>query len=297
VQVNILRSILPTAILCLIFIFAPLAYGVGQSESAIISNPSFNQVTIDGMWTTQDEWIDATELSSKDAVLSVKDDEEYVYVLLDFLADETLESGDFAGMNIDVSNDKAAKPQLDDFSINLVHSSRPKPTMMYFQGNSTQWNLIYGEDLEVENHLGIIAASTNVTANDPYSNSSHLIYEFAIPRKTLGNASEIGFAAFVADKEVEFNIPDNADYYPASWTTLKFATEAEEIVTQTDSPTIPTPTEQMPTPSETVTSPQPVNPPQSNIGTQERAILVMIFTIVIIGTLLIRGRKHPKKKK
>lgn len=296
-QVNILRSILPTAIVCLIFIFTPLAYGYGQSELEINSNPSVNQVTIDGMWTTQDEWVDAAEISSQDAVLSVKDNGEYVYILHDFLADEKLETGDFAGMSIDVSNDKADNPQLDDFSISLVHSPRPEPTIWIFQGNSTQWNLIYRGDLEVQDPLGIIGASTNVTANDPYSNSSHVIYEFAIPRKTLGNASEIGFTAFFEDKEIEVNIPENADYHPASWGTLKLATEAEEIITPTQSPTTPTPTEQLPTPTETVTSPQPVNPPQSSIGARERAILVIIFTIVIIGALLIRGRKQPKKKK
>jgi hypothetical protein len=297
--VKTLRTTLFTAIVCLIFIFAPLTYGYGQSELEIISNPSVNQVTIDGMWTTQDEWVDAAEIASQDAVLSVKDNGEYVYVLLDFLADEKLEPGDFAGMTIDVSNDKADNPQLDDFSISLVHSPRPKPTIWIFQGNSTQWNLIYRADLEVEDPLKIIGESTNITANDPYSNSSHVIYEFAIPRKTIGNASEIGFSAFFEDKEVEVTIPEDADYHPASWSTLKLATETEEIATPTESPTAPTPTttEQLPTPTETLTSPQPTTQPQSSIGARERAILVMIFTIIIIGALLIRGRKQPKKKK
>lgn len=308
---NILRSILPTAIVCLIFVFAPLAYGYGQSENEIISSLSVNPVTIDGMWTTEDEWEDAAEFSEEGAIFSIKDDEEFLYVLLDFLGDETLTTGDLGGLSLDMQNCKADSPQVDDISAGLVHGyPTPKNELWVFQGNGTQWTLIWRDTWETDDPLKIVSASTNITENNPYSKSPHVIYEFAIPKKLFRNMSEIGFSAYMEDREAsgelrsQVSLPKTADYFPISWATLSFATNVGETVTPTESPTTPTPTETPPreteTPTPTPTQPpiptQPAVPAQPGLGAQERATIVLIVAIIIIGALLFHRRKKPKKK-
>ena len=298
---NILRSILPTAIVCLIFVFAPLAYGYGQSESEITSQPSVNPVTVDGMWTTEDEWSDATELLEEGAMFAIKDDSEFLYVLMDFIEDNNMETGDLGGINCDLYNDKADKPQPDDLSISLIHSYPEGTKVWIFQGNGTHWIVIWKEDMDIADPLGIMSASTNITDNNPYSESPHVIYEFAIPRFIFENASQTGFTVFLEDREANgelrlaVNLPKTADYYPASWDTLTFATQSGETSSPTESPTTQTTTEQSPTVTET-TPQQPVAPPQPGAGSQQRAIIIVIAAIVIIAILLFRGSKKPKKK-
>ncbi len=285
-----------TAIICLIIIFAPLAFGYGQTESEINSHQSVNPVTIDGMWTTEDEWSDAAEFIEESAVFSIKDDAEFLYVLMDFVEDTSMESGDLGGINLDLNNDKADKPQPDDFSLSLIHSYPEGTKRWIFQGNGTHWIVIWKEDMEIAEPLGIMSASTNITNNNPYSETPHVIYEFAIPRFIFEDAPQTGFTAFVEDREasgelrLEVNLPKTADYYPASWTTLTFSTQLEE----TTSPTTQT-TEQSQTITET-TPQKTIKPAQPGAGSQERAIIIVIAAIIIIAILLFRGSKKQKKK-
>ena len=297
---NILRSLLPIAIICLIFIFAPLALGYGQTESEITSQTSVNPVIIDGMWTTEDEWSDAAEFLEDGAIFAIKDDAEFLYVLMDFVEDKKMESGDLGGINLDLYNDKEDKPQPDDFSLSLIHSYPEGTKRWIFQGNGTHWIVIWKEDMDIADPLGIMSASTNVTDNNPYSKSPHVIYEFAIPRFIFEDAAQTGFAIFVEDREASgelrfaADLPKTADYYPASWTTLKFATQSETTSSPTETPTTQT-TTQSPTITET-TPQQPVTPAQPGAGSQERAIIIVIAAIVIVAILLVRGSKKQKKK-
>jgi hypothetical protein len=261
-------------IVCLIFVFAPLTYVYGQSESEITSQPSVNPVIVDGMWTTEDEWSDAADFLEEGALFAIKDDSEFLYVLMDFIEDKKMENGDLGGINLDLYNDKAEKPQPDDVSISLIHSYPEGTKGWIFQGNGTHWIVIWKEDMDIADPLGIMSASTNITDNNPYSESPHVIYEFAIPRFIFENAS---------------------DYYPASWATLTFATQVGETSSPTESPTTQTTTDQSPTVTET-TPQQPVTPAQPGAGSQERAIIIVIAAIIIIAILLFRGSKKQKKK-
>ncbi|WP_455368290.1 hypothetical protein [[Eubacterium] cellulosolvens] len=296
-----MRSILPITILCLIFILAPLTYGYAQSESEINSKSSMKPATIDGMWTTEDEWSDAAKFSEEGAIFAIKDDSEFLYILMDFVEDKNMESGDLGGINLDLYNDKADKPQPDDFSISLIHSYPEGTKGWIFQGNGTHWIVIWRDDMDIADPLEINYASTNFTDNNPYSKSPHVIYEFAIPRFIFENSSQTGFTAFLEDRKssgelrLAVNLPKTADYYPASWTTLTFATLSEETSSPTESPTTQTTTEQSPTVTET-TPEQPVTPAQPGAGSQERAIIIVIAAIVIITILLFRGSKKQKRK-
>ncbi|WP_455278539.1 hypothetical protein [[Eubacterium] cellulosolvens] len=296
-----MRFILPTVIICLIFIFAPLAYGYGQSESEINSQLSVNPVTIDGMWTAEDEWSDAAEFLEEGAMFAIKDDDEFLYILMDFIEDKDMASGDLGGINLDLYNDKADKPQPDDFSVSLIHSYPEGTKGWIFQGNGTHWIVVWKEDMDIADPLGIMSASTNITSNNPYSTSPHVIYEFAIPRFIFEGSSQIGFTVFLEDREASgqlrlaVNLPKTADYYPASWATLKFATQSGETSSPTESVTTESTNEQSPTVTET-TPQQPVTPAQPGAGSQERAIIIVIAVIVIIAILLFRGRKKGKKK-
>ena len=292
---------LPALLVCLIFVLAPLIYAYGQSESVIISQPSVNPVTIDGMWTAEDEWSDAAKFLEEGATFAIKDDTKFLYVLMDFTENRNMESGDLGGINLDLYNDKADKPQPDDFSLSLIHSYPEGTKGWIFQGNGTNWIVVWKEDMTIADPLGIISASTNITSNDPYSTSPHVIYEFAIPRFIFKDASQTGFTAFLEDRKASgelrlaVNLPKTADYYPASWATLKFAAQSEVTSSNTESPTTQTTIEQTPTITET-THQQPVTPAQPGAGSRERAIIIVIAVIVIIAVLLFRGSKKQKKK-
>jgi hypothetical protein len=291
---------LTALLVCLIFVLAPLTYGYGQSESEITSQPSVNPVTIDGMWTTENEWSDAVKFLEEGAVFAIKDDAKFLYILMDFTEDKNMESGDLGGINLDLYNDKADKPQPDDFSISLIHSYPEGTKGWIFQGNGTNWIVVWKEDMNIPDPLGIMSASTNITSNNPYSTSPHVIYEFAIPRFIFKDASQTGFTVFLEDREASgelrlaVNLPKTADYYPASWATLTFATQSGETSSPTESPTTQTTTDQSPTVTET-TPKQPVTPAQPGAGSQERAIIIVIAAIVIIAILLLRGTKQKKK--
>jgi len=296
-----LRSILLALIVCLLFVLAHLTYGYGQPEPEITSQVSVNPVTIDGMWTTEDEWSDAAEFLEEGAIFAIKDDTEFLYVLMDFIEDKSMQSGDLGGINLDLYNDKADKPQPDDFSVSLIHSYPEGTKSWIFQGNGTHWIVIWKEDMDIADPLGIMSSSTNITSNNPYSTSPHVIYEFAIPRFIFKDASQTGFTIFLEDREASgelrlaVNLPKTADYYPASWATLKFAAQLEVTSSNTESPTTQTEIEQTPTVTET-TPQQPVTPAQPGAGSQERAIIIVIAVIVIIAVLLFRGSKKQKKK-
>ncbi len=273
-------------------------YSYSQSESEIVSRLSANPVTIDGRWTSQDEWIDAAEISYGDAVFCIKDDKSFLYVLLDFISDETVDLGDLAGVRFDVLSDKANKPQPDDYSVSLIHQYSGVETIWIFQGNGTQWTLNWRGEWNVENPLRIVAASTGDAANDPYSKSPHVVYEFAIPRNMFGDKSAIGFSAYMAHRELnETSLPQKADYHPSTWAKLSFAfqlgtvTPPEVTPSQTQTPSVPEETLKPPASPATATSKTATG--QWILPTA----LIGITAAVVVGALAFHRRTAPRKKK
>jgi hypothetical protein len=93
-------------------------------ESQIACPPSWSSVTIDGKWTTSEEWADALTVtlaksfdSSKDATayLYAKHDDSNFYFLVDFVSATSLNTAyDGAGIIIDPLHNGGNGPQSDD---------------------------------------------------------------------------------------------------------------------------------------------------------------------------------------
>ena len=183
------------------------------------------EVTVDGLWSAPDEWWNATQMQAygRTGYFCIQNDDEFLYVLIDFVSDTNLDDRDMARIRLDVKNDKTDRPQTDDLMI-LTDWLEGAPVTRTVRGNGTRWVL-------TQDDLGVrVALSTN-SRNDRYSKEHHLIYEFAIPRQIFGDRSQIGFSAMAGSQmgtsDANFmNLPRRHHFMkPSTWVTLVFATE------------------------------------------------------------------------
>jgi hypothetical protein len=184
-----------------------------------------DEITVDGMWTAPDEWWNATQLQAygRTGVFCVQNDEEFLYVLIDFVTDTKLDDRDIARIRLDVKNDKSDRPQTDDLMI-LVDRLDGALVTRIVRGSGTGWAL-------TQDDLGVRIALSANSRNDRYSKERHLIYEFAIPRQIFGDRTKIGFSATAGSQmgtsDADFmNLPRRHHFMnPSTWVTLVFATE------------------------------------------------------------------------
>ncbi len=251
----------------------------------IESPPSLNEVTIDGKWTSPEEWDDAIEYPIKFGFTEyifgyflLKDDNKSLYILIDYSPDFTLDDGDSGRVRFDTKGDGANSPQYDDYEISLEWNEGVLNTKIR-QGNGTDW--IINNDI----HMDISAMSTNDVENNPHSKNPHMIYEFDISKDFIGNKSEIGFSASSIDWSVEraraleqsrnkipryISFPIYSNHLkPSTWAKLSLSTPYEKpspssasIETPTTTPlpktNQPPTTTPLPTPSNT---PKPTHEP------------------------------------
>ena len=93
--------LLIASILCLTLFFGTSIAAISESSS-----PYENEVKIDGKWTTPGEWADASEFSNirgkrEFGYILVKDSNQFLYVMIDYIADETLDEKDRGGIRLD----------------------------------------------------------------------------------------------------------------------------------------------------------------------------------------------------
>lgn len=314
--------------LLILFLMAVVSINSSIGVIPFLSPPSINKVTIDGKWTTSDEWVDAIEFPIKFGFTHyvfgyflIKDTEEFLYVLIDHTPDVTLEDGDTGRIRLDINNDGSDSPKSDDYIISIEWNGN-KTGISIQQGNGVDW-------IMTTNTLqGIEGASTINAENNPYSKNQHLIYEFAIPRNILGNEPVIGFSATAVDPSVErasalersettrpryISFPDGAHYKkPSTWAKLQFSTIFKEKP-KSESPSNPNqnststpPSTTNPKPSQKPT-PKPIAKPEpSPTKTQEESqeglfiskmpggyltLASIIIIIIIIAAFFFSRRK------
>jgi hypothetical protein len=255
------------------------------AASSIPSSPSTNEVTVDGKWTTVGEWANATELRlrGRAGYICIKDDPGFLYILIDFTSDRTLDNRDMARVRFDIQNDKTEAPQTDDYMI-LVNWWEEALMTRTVQGNGTSW-VPTDVDLKAE------VASTNDSSNDPILARSHMIYEFAVPRDAFGDRSEIGFSATAGHKmrtsEANFvNLPIIQNHLnPSTWATLVFANPPKaQPVTTTASTTI-TATTIVETSTQTSTTPV-------QAGTQPAVFILVAIAVLAVASVYYLMRKR-----
>jgi hypothetical protein len=169
----------------ILFVCLPLAAFTNPVEARenVTCGRLNEQVTVDGRWTTVDEWTDAVEVSlvftqgSGKAYSKAKYDDNYLYVLIDFVSDQQTQGGDMAMVAVDPKNNRGSDPQTDDFTLVFRWNTPTQSVSLIGWGTGGQES-VWGNLGE-----GFNAACSNNAENDPYGKAPHLTYEFQIPMK------------------------------------------------------------------------------------------------------------------
>jgi hypothetical protein len=197
-----------------------------QAKQTIACGMLANPVTIDGKWTTSIEWKDALEMpigfvkGSGQAYFKAKHDQNYLYVLIDFVSDTASQANDWAALAIDVNNDGASTPQTDDLLLMGRWNSQTDFITAMTTGTGTAWG-----SWVIGLTGGFSVAASSDTSNDPYSTSPHLIYEFQVPMSKL-NATGIGIEGVASDREVNMGAwPLNDMNAPSGYAYMTYSSE------------------------------------------------------------------------
>jgi hypothetical protein len=175
----------------LLFLNISLVYG---SENKI-SIPYMAQTpTIDGVWTTEEEWNTASETLKSGITSGMKlfirtgYDNEFIYVLLDFVSDINKGEFDWAIICFAPSQDG----HFDTF--HCFRSIATNQTVIY-AGNGDPPTFSSVQNIPE----GFQTVSSFSSQNDPYSKEPHMIYEFKIPIKYIGSAASYRFYTQATD--------------------------------------------------------------------------------------------------
>jgi len=184
-----------------------------------------NPVMIDGKWTNEEEWVDAFQVSigfaqgSGEAYFKAKHDDNNLYALIDFISDVESQEADSGGVIIDSKNNGGSTPQTDDFILLCRWNSLTQYSAVIAWGTGTAW----GDWTGLTGGFKVVCSKN--AANDPYSSSSHLIYEFQIPISQL-DPTGVGILVFAFDREVNKGAWPYADSQnPSQYNYMKFVTQ------------------------------------------------------------------------
>ena len=201
------RCILPifiTVLITVVSIISLAQFIEAQHDHEITIPGGENAVEIDGLWSTNEEWMDASEAKITNeeltAYLKAKHDEAYLYVMIDFVSDQGLEaSGDFAVICFDTKRDGGNVPLLDDYCFYRI--TRTGDFMDgIIQGNGVRWTVLQEAETWDPYDEKFDAAVAYSHKNDPYDSiNNHVIYEFRIPMDSYGFNEEMGFYVYVHD--------------------------------------------------------------------------------------------------
>ena len=141
--------------------------------------PTLVEPTVDGMWTSDDEWTDGnvTMIGENVAFRSTWSQEVWLNVtsqfIIEILNDNTNDTGDYWQICIDGTLDGGNTPMTDDFRIDVVGHTN----LTVYQGNVLSWT-------EVTPEAGELSFAESISAS-PTSSTPHWIAEFTID-KTAG---------------------------------------------------------------------------------------------------------------
>jgi hypothetical protein len=222
-------ALLPMLILILLAFPVGVQAGKGQK---ITSLPLTNPVTIDGKWTTIDEWTDGLIIQrGVNGRIALKDDSDFLYVLVDYIRDTRAAAYDFAWIVWDQKNDGGSKPRSDDYDLLMSYETESEYDVFFYKRTGTGWG-----NPEPASSLGVTGASSTDATNNPYSNAAHLVYEFRVPRLVLDNSTVITSIGFFAGAQNSadyswIGVPQTGGDYrnPNTWAQLTFSVPVPEF--------------------------------------------------------------------
>jgi len=207
------------ACLLLALISSSVLVSVFAARDSVAVPRLVNLVAIDGKWTTPDEWSDTQRVSmfvaegpESTGFLRIKNDAQYLYLLVDFVSDTTPAIGQPRG--------QPAHWSYDGVSVAIdKHANEQKPTgeadlvivLMWWSGYEAP-EAVAPPDAWIEGAMSYDAT------NDPDSQTSHAIYELAIPMQMFENASAIRASVWDISRGANMHWPA----YEGSWSTKYF---------------------------------------------------------------------------
>jgi hypothetical protein len=190
---------------------SPLVFAATESVQVTkLANP----VTVDGKWTTPNEWSDTHRVSmyvvqgpTSTGYVRLKHDSNFLYLLVDFISDttpagkQTSSSGShYDDLNIGIDkNVNDTNTECCDLSVNLTWENKktaPNPVDPPWVQGSMSYN----------------------ATNDPDSGTSHAIYEIAVPMPTFEMNSAIRISVWDQSRSVNMHWPN----YQGSWSMKYF---------------------------------------------------------------------------
>lgn len=198
---------------------------MGAYSGVLLSYPLEYPVTIDGKWTTEREWSDADQMRLLPAIgyfignnsmayvdvrVCLKHDEKNLYVLVDFISDNSSEPGspsdpDMVSFYLDTLGNGGNNLQQDDVVaviewtiVNHVNAFVLKFLEVAAQGE-VNWDLYGVRMVEAAPPEGMQAAASSDASNDKFSSSRHAIYEIEIPRSIFKGPNDPAISIRVQD--------------------------------------------------------------------------------------------------
>ena len=173
---------------------------VGLEEPVLITQSGYiENVIVDGKMSNGREWKESTDegwyFSDGNAmILRSAHQDEYIYFLVDFVSDRTIDKNmDRAMLCLDTNNDKSKISQNDDY---CFVTSMQRNSVMVLQGGTESaldgnFKKIYPEN--------VFGAGTASDKHDRYSAIPHSTYEFKIPTELVGRHAEYGLYVALYD--------------------------------------------------------------------------------------------------
>lgn len=187
---------------------------------------SLNAPTIDGVWTSKDEWTDATEFnvneSGRFCIFRLKHNGYKLFVLADIVSATNLASVYTEVLvGVDVNGQGGVAPQDDDYLFRMLFTSESYgtvETLLYNQGNGVAW--IKPKYFMKIHPVAGFGAGGYSNVNNPYSSDFHWLCEMEISLEFLGARDVYGFyvSAYNSDLNTLFALPRGGSAErPESW--------------------------------------------------------------------------------
>ena len=225
--------------LLLALISSSVLASVSVARDSLAVPRLMNPITIDGKWTTSDEWSDTQRVSMYEAegpestgFLRIKNDDQYLYLLVDFVSDTT--------PAIRQPRGQPAHWSYDGVSVGIdKHANEQKPTdeadlvivLMWWSGYDAP-EPVAPSDAWIEGAMSYDAT------NDPDSLAPHAIYELAIPMQMFENPSAIRASVWDISRGANMHWPT----YEGSWSTKYFGdlifSQQQETTTHEEGTTV-----------------------------------------------------------
>lgn len=188
-------------LLIIIFLISiiPLSAFAAPDIKITISS-DMDKVIFDGKWTHTTEWkrssLDTLSYNDPNEQIKLRTAHQgnFVYVLIDFVSDTSLDFGkDSAVICFDINNDKTESPMQDDLCFTSVLGKESGNVLI---GNDENNSFLVTNS--PKDFISISAASDEA---DRYSEIPHSTYEFRIPTDFISRQSIYGFYVGVYDSE------------------------------------------------------------------------------------------------